>query len=221
MESINNKNERKRKLVIILLIIIILLLLYFLIHKFGNINHHGLGAPTGNVDIFEIGCNCNCCEKDVFNEDDINKSKIEDIIVYDNYKIWDNKELRIFANPAFEYQSKIAPGSYNSYAFVIRNNNEFDVLVDISFVEDNPKDINMQYKLTNKGNYIFGNKNNYTSLNGSKKVNNIYLPAKSQLSYILDWKWVDSDNDTEIGFDITSNYKLSIFVGVNEAYENN
>ena len=79
----------------------------------------------------------------------------------------------------------------------------------------------MQYKLTNKGNYIFGNKNNYTSLNGSKKVNNIYLPAKSQLSYILDWKWVDSDNDTEIGFDITSNYKLSIFVGVNEAYENN
>ena len=218
MKSENNNSKRRKNLIIIALIIIILLLLYFLIRHFGNINHRGLGVPTGNVDIFEIGCSCNCCDKDVFKENDINKSKIEDIIVYDKYKVWDNKELRIFANPAYEYESKIAPGSYNSYTFVIRNNNDFDVTIDITFVEENPKDINLQYKLSNKGKYIIGNKNDYVSLNGSKTINQIKLPAKSQLSYILDWKWVDSDNDTEIGFDITSNYKLSITVGA--IYEN-
>lgn len=218
MERENNQS-RKRKLVIIILIIIILLLLYFLIHKFGNIYHHGLGTPTGNVDIFEIGCNCNCCDKDVFSEDDINKSKIEDILVYDKYKVWDNKELRIFENPAYEYRSVIAPGSYNSYTYVIRNNNEFPVIIDITFVEDNPKNINMQYKLSNKGKYLIGNNTNYVSLDDNKKITGIYLPAKSQLSYILDWKWIDSDNDTEIGFDITSNYKLSINIGA--TYENN
>lgn len=224
MKNDNEKKYFKRKLVIILLIIIILFLLYFLIHKFGNINNHGL-TPTGNVDIFDIGCNCNCCqdnkEKEVFNENDINKSKIEGLIVYDDYKIWDNKELRIFANPAYEYEKKIAPGSYNSYAFVIRNNNSFDVVVDINFIEDNPKNINLQYKLRNKGNYLIGSNDNYTKLNGNKKITNIKLPAKSQLAYILDWKWVDSNNDTEIGFDITSKYKLSILIGANELNENN
>ena len=229
MKKENSNGNFKKKLMIILLIIIILLLLYFLILKFGNIRHYG--TPTGNVDIFDIGCNCNCCqdnrkENETFNEDnDINKSKIESktdgLIVYDDYKIWDNKELRIFANPAYEYESKIAPGSYNSYAFVIRNNNSFDVVVDINFVEDNPKDINMQFKLSNKGNYLIGNTDNYVSFNGSKKISGIKLAAKSQLAYILDWKWIDSDNDTEIGFDITSKYKLSILIGANGLDENN
>ena len=225
MKKENNKNNRKKELVIILLIIIILLLLYFLIHKFGNINHHHLGVPTGNVDIFEIGCGCNCCnnneEKEVFKENDINKSKIGDLIVFDDYKIWDNKELRIFSNPAYEYESKIAPGSYNSYTYVIRNNNYFDVIIDIDLVPDNPKNINLQYKMSNKGNYVIGTKDNYVSLGDHKKVTGIKLPARSQLSYILDWKWVDSDNDTEIGFDVNSNYKLSIYIGANEDNENN
>ena len=229
MKKDNEKKYYKRKLVIIILIIIILLLLYFLIHKFGSIYHHGLGSPTGNIDIFDIGCNCNCCqndkndnkEKEVFNGNDTNKSKIDGLIVFDDYKIWDNKELRIFENPAYEYEKKIAPGSYNSYAFVIRNNNSFDVVVDINFLEDNPKNINLQFKLKNKGNYLIGNIDKYASLNGNKKITNIKLPAKSQLAYILDWKWIDSNNDTEIGFDITSKYKLSIIIGANEINENN
>lgn len=218
----DNKNIKKN-VVIILLIIIIIILLYLLIRNFGHIVHRGLKVPTGNVDIFEIDCGCDKCKntEDVFKEDDksdTDKNKLEDspkdIVVFDDYKIWDNKKLRIFSNPAYEYESIIAPGSENSYAFVIRNNNNFDVTVDISFEETNDKNVNMQYKLRNNGNYLIGTNNNYIPIK-DKKLTGIKLPAHSFKSYILDWKWIDSENDTQIGFDITSDYKLSIMVGAN------
>ena len=137
-----NNEKNKKRLIIILLILIIIILLYLLIRNFGHIYNRGPLVPTGNVDIFEIDCNCEFCSKDVFNEnDDTNKNKTDeqpkDIVVFDDYKIWDNKQLRIFSNPAYEYESIIAPGSENSYAFVIRNNNNFDIVVDISFKEEN------------------------------------------------------------------------------------
>lgn len=241
----NADNIKTRKNVIILiLIIIILLLLYFLVRKFGYIDNRDALIPTGNVDIFEIDCNCVDCQKSIepIEENDINKHKNNNdqnsygdetsqneseessdsfdennsggITVFDNYKIWNNKELRIFSNPAYEYESKIAPGSENSYTFVIRNNNNFDVVVDISFIEENEKNINMNYKLRSEGKYLFGNETNYDKFNNFK-VEGVIIPAKSQIPYLLDWKWVDSSNDTEIGFDNNSVYKLSIQIGAN------
>lgn len=232
-------NKSKKKTVIIVMILVIIsILLYLLIRHFGNIENHGPGVPTGNIDIFEIDCNCDNCNgtenlkekiqndnnkynSGNYDDSDANKNKIKtdkdgNIVVYDNYKIWDNKDLRIFSNPYFEYESKIAPGSSNSYAFVIKNNNKFDVVVDINMKETNPKNINMQYKLRNKGNYLIGSSKKYELIN-NKSLQNITIPAKSHISYILDWKWIDSDNDTEIGFDVTSNYKLSIQVGSNQS----
>jgi len=210
---------------IILLLIMILILLYLLIQNFGYIENQPTLVPTGNIDFFEIDCTC-CTDNDksVFKDDsdDINKNKLElndnnnskDLVVFDNYKIWDNKELRIFSNPAYEYESIIAPGSYNSYTFVIRNNNNFDVVIDITFEEENDKNINMNYKLKNNGNYLIGSEDNYETIK-NKKITQIKLPAKSQKSYILDWKWIDSENDTQIGFDMNSTYKLSISIGAN------
>lgn len=231
MENNDNKNIKKN-IIIIILIIIILILLYLLIRNFGHIENNGPKVPTGNVDIFEIDCSCGICEKtdDVFKEDDNNeqngtnknqsnnnRNKLtnEDIVVFDDDKTWDNKDLRIFSNPAFEYQNIIAPGSENSYEFVIKNKNNFDVTIDISFEEVNDKNINMQYKLRNNGNYLLGSENNYETIK-DKKITNIKLSAKSQKKYILDWKWIDSHNDTEIGLDVTSNYKLSIKIGANQ-----
>lgn len=224
-------NTNKKIVTAIILIILIVVLLYLLILRFGEIEHHGPMVPTGNIDIFEIDCGCGSCRgntKPAFEEedDDTNQNKsnnnnnnsnndIGDILVYDKYKIWDNKELRIFTNPAYEYESIIAPGSYNSYAFVIRNDNDFDIEVDILFKEENLKNINMQYKLRSKDKYILGTKNNYTFIDGMK-VENVKVPAKGQISYILDWKWIDNYNDTDIGFDIGSNIKLSIDIGANE-----
>ena len=70
----------------------------------------------------------------------------------------------------------------------------------------------MKYKLKHEGSYILGSWDNYEKINGVK-VKNIELLAKSQKSYILDWKWVDSSNDTVVGFDINASYGLSILVG--------
>ena len=134
-----------------------------------------------------------------------------DVVVYDDYKIWDNKDLRIFSNPAFEYKNIIAPGSYNSYAFVIRNNNDFDIVADIVFKETNAKNINMQYKLKNDGEFLLGSTDNYVPIK-DRVIQNVELPANSYKSYILDWKWLDSSNDAEVGFDANSIYKLSIAI---------
>ena len=224
--SLNNNRDNKNydRKIILVHIILLLLLLYSLIQFVGYIEHRGLAyptwnaeqdgpvVPTGNVDIFEINCNCNSNKENA--RDDINKNKPE-IVVFDNYKIWDNKELRIFSNPAYNYKSIIAPGSSNSYTYVIRNNSTIDMVIDIYIQEENNKGINMQYKMRSKGKYVVGEENQYVKINNTK-IEHVKLPAKSQISYIIDWKWIDNYNDTEIGFDINSNYKLSINIGANE-----
>ena len=212
------KNNNKNAYIIILLLILIIILLYLLIRSFGSIDNHGPLVPTGNVDIFEIECTCVDCTKSV-SDDDLSKNELnvkpKELEVFDNYKIWDSKELRIFSNPAYEYESVIAPGSMNSYTFVVRNNNSFALEIDISFDIENEKNVNMLYKLRSEGDYYVGTIDEYDSIE-DKTINKIKLPAKSQKAFILDWKWVDSDNDTEIGFDIDSTYKLIINIGANQ-----
>ena len=70
-------------------------------------------------------------------------------------------------------------------------------------------------KLKKNGSYLVDHYVSYNELN----IDNLLLNSNSKDTYLLEWKWVSSDNDTEIGFDITSNYKLSITVGA--IYENN
>ncbi|MFQ9502066.1 MAG: hypothetical protein ACLR1U_05880 [Clostridia bacterium] len=217
---------------VIAIFILIVILIYLLILKFGNINNRDLYIPTGNVDIFEINCNHKDIDKDknenneentdtsneIGNIDiDKNKPNKTGVIVSDDYSIWGNKKLRIFSNPAYQYTSKIAPNSSNSYVFVVRNNNDFDIVVDFDIVEENNYDINMKYKLRSKGTYLVGNENTYEDVS---KLNqqNITIKAKESISYILDWKWIDSENDTEIGETIDTNYKLTINIGANQKY---
>jgi len=228
-----DNNDTNRTYYVVLLLII-LILLYLLIRNFGYIENGPFFTPANNADIFEIEFNCcgdddkavfkevsknntnkNELEQNNNDEPEENIEKIKDIFVSDDYKIWDNKELKIFSNPQYEYKNIVAPASYNSYAFVIRNNNDFDVVVDIMFEETNTKNINMNYKLKSNGIYLIGAENRYDTLK-NKRINGIILSAKSQNSYVLDWKWIDSENDTQIGIDSNSIYKLSIQIGVNQ-----
>ena len=198
----------KNKLITIILMIIIIILLYLLILKFGKIENYGPVVPTGNVDIFEINFGFS---KDVFNSD---KSRPEiGLVVEDNDAVWGNRELRIFSNPAYEYDSIIAPGSSNSYTFVIRNNNTFDIVVNVVMTEENPSGANMKYKLRSQGTYLVGNDKNYEDVS-KLNIGEIVLPANSQKSFILDWKWVDSDKDTDSGVSIDNIYKLILNVGI-------
>lgn len=261
---------------------LIAIILYLLILNFGHIKNYEHLVPTGNVDIFEIDCNCNedgsCTPKPGHqiidepeeklsgpiinnNEGPINNNQkpnsgmivdrddgenndnsgnesnydkpvigdgqgsdssedkpiIKDLIVSDDYAIWGNEKARIFSNPSYEYASKIAPGSSNSYTFVIKNNNDFDVIVDFEMLEDNPYQVNIKYKLRSLGKYIVGDEDNYDDVS-KLQLRNVKIKANESIPYILDWKWIDSENDTEIGEKLDANYKLTINVGANQAY---
>ncbi len=234
------QSMNKVAIIIFVLVILLIVSIYLLILNFGYIKNHDSLRPTGNVDIFDIDCDCSNCNNsddkksigssrsdsndsnivDENKSDDIDKNKLDDsvnddssgLIVSDNYTVWGSKKLRIFSNQAYEYTSKIAPSSANSYVFVIRNNNTFDIVVDISMVEDNPYKVNMKYKLRSKGVYLAGNDSRYDEVS-KLNVRNITIKSKESISYILDWKWIDSDNDTSIGESIDANYKLSINIG--------
>lgn len=232
------KRKNKTIVFIIIMLVLIIIILYLLILDFGKIKNHDSLIPTGNVDIFDIDCNCkddvvskpNDEDILVFNEkieqgtqkeqngnNDVNENKLneEGLIVSDNYSLWGEKELRIFSNPSYEYTSKIAPKSSNSYTFVVHNNNNFDIVVDFNMIETNDYGVNMKYKLRSKGNFIVGDANTYEDIS-KLQLKGITMKAKESVSYILDWKWIDSENDTEIGEKIDVYYKLAIHIGANQ-----
>lgn len=210
------KYNKKIKALNLFFCILLIFLIYLLIHQFGLINDKKNKVPTGNVDIIDINDDSITDDINENPNNNIDKNKLDNnFIVEDNYTIWSNKRLRIFSNQAYEYFSKIAPGVSNSYDFVIKNNNDFPVLVDISMKEVNPYSINMEYKLRSENSFLAGSSFKYVSV---KKLSqkNIYLKAHSSKLYSLDWKWIDSDNDTEIGEALDANYKLLVYVGANQ-----
>lgn len=210
------KYNKKIKVLNLFFCILLIFLIYLLIHQFGLINDKKNKVPTGNVDIIDIDGDNITNDINENPNNNIDKNKLDNnFIVKDNYTIWSNKRLRIFSNQAYEYFSKIAPGVSNSYDFVIKNNNDFPVLVDISMKEVNPYSINMEYKLRSENSFLAGSSFKYVSVNKLSQKN-IYLKAHSSKLYSLDWKWIDSYNDTEIGEAVDANYKLLVYVGANQ-----
>lgn len=193
---------RERNIIIIMLIIIIILLLTFLL-----VNHLGtidVKAPTGNVDIFDI----TITEKE--NDD---KTTIDDdkITVYDeNGTKFNLAPLKIFQHKSYHVKNNvIAPGTENSYQFIIRNNNEYAILYDLDINETNIHDINMRFRLKQNEKYIIGKENKWVTAEELKQ-NGVILANDSYNVYTLDWKWFESENDTEIGKNIEAEYKLDI-----------
>lgn len=210
------KYNKKIKALNLFFCILLIFLIYLLIHQFGLINDKKNKVPTGNVDIIDINDDNITNDINENPNNNIDKNKLDNnFIVKDNYTIWSNKRLRIFSNQAYEYFSKIAPGVSNSYDFVIKNNNDFPVLVDISMKEVNPYSINMEYKLRSENSFLAGSSFKYVSVKELSQKN-IYLKAHSSKLYSLDWKWIDSYNDTEIGEAVDANYKLLVYVGANQ-----
>ena len=152
--------------------------------------------------------------------DDIDKDKPNnEIEIKDQYDVWYNKKARIFSNPAYEFKSKIAPGTSNMYRFIIKNNNDFDIIVNISMLEENPYNINMRYKLKSDNNYIVGDKQSYKKAS-ELNIENIEIKSNESKEYNLEWKWIDSENDTKIGETIDANYKLTIDVEARAKWKN-
>lgn len=219
---INRKYNIVNCIIIIVLIIIIFALLRYCANDKKRL------TPTGNIDIFDLKCvnkecpTCNTCkpvvtkpvsggDKKQDEEESPNpEEEVEGFNVFDNRITWATEsELRIFTNPAYEFRDIIAPGSSNTYVFRVRNNNSFNVKYSIDVIEVNNKNINMKYKLKYKNNYVVGDIDSwvkYTELN----LDDIYLDANKYDEYTLEWKWIESRNDTEIGLSADAEYSLKI-----------
>ncbi len=181
----SKKNFLKSPIYLILVMTIVLLLM-LLFTNYGKVN---VLEPTGNIDIFEITIENNYKYK---------KSNFKNI-----------EELKIFSNPAYKMKTIITPGSSNAYQFVIKNSNNFNVQYSIEMKETNKYGVNIKYRLKQDGRYIIGNDKEWVTAN-ELIVENVKIKRNSNIPYILEWKWFESNNDTEIGKIDGANYKLSI-----------
>lgn len=190
-----NKIKQRNTIIIILIIIIILLLIFCIANFLGRIE---VKAPTGDVDIYDI--------KIIEN---INKEK--QVIVYDeNGQEIDAAPLKIFEHKSdYVKNDVIAPGTENTYQFIIRNNNEFAIIYDFAINEINTYNINMKFRIKQNGEYILGDDKEWVTAEQLKQ-NGIILAHNSFNVYTLEWKWFESENDTQIGKNIESDYKLDI-----------
>ncbi len=218
----NNKNKNKIYWFIILILVIIIILL--LIHGCENHGNDNYLMPTGNVDIFDISVQdeCNnhdCSEEDkkrikeqypIFNEE-TDKKKYDQVFVDDkNGDYLVQEHLNVFNNAAFEYRNKIAPGVSNTYQFVAHNSTNMRLNYYFEMFEESEFHINMKYRLKKNNKYIIGDKNNWVNAD-ELKTDFSLIEKRSHDKYSLEWKWFDDDaNDTIIGENMNSFYKLSI-----------
>ena len=106
-------------------------------------------------------------------------------------------------------EEKIAPESSNTYKFVVKNNTIYNVKYAINFIEENDYNINMKYRLRKGNEYVVGSDDEWVSYN-ELNLKDINLATSKSETYYLDWKWVSSENDTQVGSAEDAGYKLSI-----------
>lgn len=203
----NVSEERKSsgkfmyKAIIIILIIIILLLLFWLGRTRLKVNKlkNKSDLILGNSEVFDIRCdsNCNC---DVQDGKLTNTPKLS--ITNPKYGNWDRvNELHIFENPIYNSLEKIAPTSSNSYKFKVRNKTGNKVNYIIDFLEKNTANINMKYRLRKNDKYLAGSDSEWVNFE-KLQIKEEGVASKQEDVYTLDWKWFESDNDTQIGNDV-------------------
>ncbi|MBR3198474.1 MAG: hypothetical protein IKG27_00505 [Bacilli bacterium] len=141
-------------------------------------------------------------------EDDSEEEDDGNFKVYDKKVTWsESTDLNIFSNSFYNYEDIIAPESSNVYQFVLKNSTDYNLKYSISFSETNPYNINLKYKLKKNNSYIVSNYVSYDQLNLSDEL----LNSKKSDTFYLEWKWISSDNDTDVG-KIQANYNLKINV---------
>ena len=131
-------------------------------------------------------------------------SEDEEETTYDMLEVYDDEydtikwngatDLKIFENN-YSANGTIAPESVGSYEFVVRNSTDYKLKYDLDFVESNASNINMKYKLKKNGTYLNNEYVSYADL----ALNGQVIEVGTKDTYILEWKWISTDNDTNIG----------------------
>lgn len=229
-----SKKKKDNSLVLVIIIILLLIFIIYLLFLKKDVKEN---LSTGNTNIFNIDCNCITNEDKEQNDDsntsidsntntNINYNQIKEtikqednsIFVTDNKLTWSNStNLNIFEDTMYTATGKIAPGSTNTYKFVVKNNTKYNVDYNIKFIETNKYHINMKYRLKKGKTYVIGDSNSWVTYD-ALNLNNVSLTTSNSDTYYLEWKWFDSDNDNEIGKRKNVKYSLGINI---EAKQNN
>lgn len=125
-----------------------------------------------------------------------------------------SSDLKIFTKTTYTMDGKIAPESSNTYQFVVKNSTKNKLKYEINFIETNDYNINMQYKLKKNDTYIIDHYVKPSELS----VNDMILNPGENDTYYLDWKWISSSNDTNIGQNPEASYDLKIEMKAEEIY---
>ena len=159
------------------------------------------------------GCTCGCNNNKIIASTDSNDTNTtpKEVTVFDKETEYDyNTPLNIFKQTAYEVvEDKIAPASENTYQFVVRNNNDFNIMYNVEMTETNVYNVNMRYRLKLNGHYVVGNDKDYVSYEELNQYN-IKLASNSHDVFSLDWKWFESSNDTAVGTSIDAHYRLDL-----------
>lgn len=209
------ERNREKSIALTIIVLIVLIIIMFLLIRCLEKIENNQRVPTGNIDIFDIVFG-ECSSDDECNETKKGYNSTEsqvssEVVIYDEHKKYSNNtQLNIFTQASYYVlKGVIAPESENTYQFIIRNNNSFNIKYDIEVVEENEYNINMKYRLKSNGKYVVGSEDTYVSADELNQYNQ-KLQSKEYTVYTLDWKWVESENDTQIGTNIEANYKLGL-----------
>lgn len=107
------------------------------------------------------------------------------------------EDLNVFANPEYNGEKIIRPGSKGIYDFIIGNENDTTITYWFYMHEINEHKINMKYKLKLEGAYIFGSEDNWVGVL-ELKHQDLKLLSNSRSLYTLEWYWEEGEQDTDI-----------------------
>lgn len=148
-------------------------------------------------------------EKEKIRQEEEKKNIADGLTANDKKVKWSTTtKVKIFENSKFNNEEVIAPESSGTYKFEVNNGTKYKMKYNLTFIETNNYNINLKYKLKKNNEYIV---DHYVSINEINKKN-IIINSKRKDTYYLEWKWVSSDNDTEIGTNPNATYKLNIKV---------
>ena len=131
--------------------------------------------------------------------------------IFQGTKQWSElKELDIFNKSAIHVvENKIAPGVDGTYTYTVENNGDVSMLYNMDYIEENPYNIDMVYKLKINGSYVAGNDETWVDIDQLKQTG-LKIRKNTTDVFVVYWKWQDAENDTEIGKTEGANYKLNI-----------
>lgn len=119
-----------------------------------------------------------------------------ELVETDPDKIWDaTNTINVFKNAKFDNRNLIAPGSFGAYHFQVQNKTTFPIIYNLSFLEENDIQVNMLYRMRKNDEWIV---KKWTKL-PDIFLESYRIEAGEIDDFVLEWKWFDASNDTELG----------------------